>query len=259
MSDSVDSSPVDSSNDKPDYGWDGSPVMLALFLAVSFGLGGYLITVSNPFLKAAGFFFASCGLVMSLLAVVWVSYVKVGKFHRRDRMLSMVAWKGDEKVLDVGTGRGLLMIGAAKKLTRGKAVGIDIWNAGDMLNNSLANTKRNTELEHVGDRVEIRNEDARKLSFPDNSFDVVLSNLCIHNMPSEGRGRACREIARVLKPNGVAVVSDFLSSEYRRVFEAEGLTVTLEPSPLTEDCIPYLHRTLRAVKRSPPVALGSAA
>ena len=57
------------------------------------------------------------------------------------------------------------------------------------------------------------------------SFDVVLSNLCIHNIPDqEGRAQACREIARVLKPGGTALISDFiLTGFYEKVFAAAGL------------------------------------
>jgi predicted nicotinamide N-methyase len=40
------------------------------------------------------------------------------------------------QVLDVGTGRGLLLIAAAKKLSgSGRAVGIDIWKASDLSEN----------------------------------------------------------------------------------------------------------------------------
>jgi len=60
----------------------------------------------------------------------------------------------------------------------------------------------------------LRNDPAQQLSFPDNSFDVVLSNLCLHNIPKEReRDQACAEIVRVLKPGGRAVISDFIHTQ----------------------------------------------
>jgi len=154
-------------------------------------------------------------------------YGTYGKFRHRDRMISMVDWNGNENVLDVGTGLGLLLIGAAKRLTTGKAVGVDIWSSKDLSGNFAAATLRNAELEGVKDKVEVLSQDARTLSFPDNSFDVILSNLCIHNIPpKEGRVQACLEIARVLKPGGVALVSDFQKTEeYTEAFLSKGLDV----------------------------------
>jgi ubiquinone/menaquinone biosynthesis C-methylase UbiE len=142
-------------------------------------------------------------------------------------MISMIDWKGNEKVLDIGTGRGLLMIGAAKKLTLGKCIGIDIWDQDDMHGNAYQNTMRNAELEGVLEKVEVRNEDVRSMSFPNATFDVVLSNLCIHNIPTEeGREKACREISRVLKRNGTAIIADKShTKEYGEIFATEGLTV----------------------------------
>ena len=49
-----------------------------------------------------------------------VLYSKFMKFRHRDKMLGMVNWRGDERVLDVGTGAGLLLVRAAKKLNTGK-------------------------------------------------------------------------------------------------------------------------------------------
>jgi ubiquinone/menaquinone biosynthesis C-methylase UbiE len=62
---------------------------------------------------------------------------------------------------------------------------------------------------------------------PDGSFDVILSNLCLHNISARGeRDAACREIVRLLKPGGVAVISDFRhTGQYAKVFQAAGLTV----------------------------------
>ncbi|HTB22738.1 MAG TPA: class I SAM-dependent methyltransferase [bacterium] len=240
---------MEDSKGTPKYGWDGSPYRLGLFLAVTLGGASWLTASPGIFLRLAGYTLLLCGLLMCAEAAVWIFYVQRGKFLRRDRMLAMIDWTGDERVLDVGTGRGLLMIGAAKKLTRGTSVGIDIWSADDMLNNSHAATMRNAVLEGVLNRIEIKDEDARRMSFADASFDVVLSNLCIHNIPSkEGRDKACREIARVLKPGGVALISDLLFTDhYHRVFEEEGMAVTAVQPPFWEACFPG-QRILKAVK-----------
>jgi precorrin-6B methylase 2 len=75
-----------------------------------------------------------------------VIYGMIGKFTVRDLMLSKVAWKGGEMVSDIGTGTGPLINGAAKHLTTGKSIGIDIWRAEGLSNNTRANTLRNAEL-----------------------------------------------------------------------------------------------------------------
>ena len=41
----------------------------------------------------------------------------------------MIRWRGDEQVLDVGTGRGLMLIGTAQDVPAGLAIGIDIWSS----------------------------------------------------------------------------------------------------------------------------------
>jgi ubiquinone/menaquinone biosynthesis C-methylase UbiE len=149
-------------------------------------------------------------------------------FAHRDMMLNMLNWRGDERVLDVGTGRGLLLIGAARRLKTGTATGIDIWSTKDLSGNSLERTQANIDLEGVKNKVDLKGDDARKLSFPDASFDVILSNLCIHNIPAaEARAQACREIARVLKPGGTALISDFIhTGAYQKTFIACRLKVS---------------------------------
>jgi ubiquinone/menaquinone biosynthesis C-methylase UbiE len=144
-------------------------------------------------------------------------------------------------VLDVGTGRGLLLIGAAKRLTAGHAVGIDIWSTKDLSGNAIERTQANIEMEGVSGKVELRTEDASQMTFPDGSFDVVVSNLCIHNIPKQaGRDQACREFARVLRPGGMAVISDYrLTKKYAAVFA--GLSFTVEwRGPFWRDTFPPL-------------------
>jgi len=155
-----------------------------------------------------------------------------GKFRHRDRMLKYIEWTGKEQVLDVGTGKGLLMIGAAKKLTTGKCTGIDIWNAEDLSGNNLQNAMNNAIAEGVADKIEILNENAMEMSFADNTFNVILSNLVIHNIYNkEGRKKACNEIGRVLKPGGIAIISDFRHvKEYETNFKAVGFETLRHPA-----------------------------
>src|SRR5262249_47541419 len=168
------------------------------------------------------------GGVCVLEGILMLLYALWGKFRHRARMLSMITWRGDEQGLEVGTGRGLLVIGPARKLTSGKGIGLGVWSGKDLSGNSLERTQKNVVLEGMQDKVELKSEDARKLSFPDASFDVVLSNLCIHNIPdSAGRAQACREIARVLKPGGKAIISDFIRTGfYQKILTEAGLKVS---------------------------------
>jgi arsenite methyltransferase len=238
---------------KPDYGLDGSPVMLVELIAaeiIFFGIGGYLITFNSLIIKILASVLLLFGLLLGFLIVPFIIYEIGGKLRYRDRLLSMVNWKGNEVVLDVGAGRGLLMIGAAKKPDINKVVGIDIWRQEDMLDNTYKNTMRNAELEGVLEKIEVKNEDAQKLPFPASYFDVVLSNLCLHNIPlKEGRDMACREIARVLRPDGVAIISDILhAEEYAKIFKGEGLSAEVF-SVSFFDGFPFWYKIVKAVKK----------
>ena len=136
-----------------------------------------------------------------------------GKLIERDRLLDGLGLQGDEEVLDVGCGRGLLLIGAAKRLPAGRAVGIDVWSQVDQSDNRRSATLANAEAEGVGDRVEVVDGDMRALPFADASFDAVVSSLAIHNVAeSEGRERACFEIARVLRPGGRVAILDLAAT-----------------------------------------------
>lgn len=212
---------------KPDYGIDAPGVVRNLFvIGVLLLVLGFLFPVIK--IGPVIFLWKSGALVTGILCliegVLMVIYAKHGKFLHRDRMLRRVDWKGNESVLDVGTGRGLLMIGAAKKLTTGKSVGIDIWSTKDLSGNAMEKTLQNADLEGVRNKVEVQSGDASAMKFPDASFDVVVSNLCIHNIPTrEGRNQACREIVRVLKPGGKAIISDFIKTgDYVKAFNSAG-------------------------------------
>lgn len=217
--------PVTSS--KPDYGIDAPGVIRNLLVIgiVLLPLGWFVPKVQiGPITVVIGPVAILTGCVLIVEGILMTLYSKWGKFRHRDRMLEMVDWKGNESVLDVGTGRGLLMIGAARNLKTGKAVGIDIWSTQDLSGNRMERTLRNADLEGVREQIDVQNGDAMAMKFADASFDVVLSNLCIHNIRTKrGRNQACSEIVRVLKPGGRALISDFIhTGEYVKAFEATG-------------------------------------
>jgi SAM-dependent methyltransferase len=218
---------------KPDYGVDAPAVLRNLFLfgSVCLSAAGVIhapIHIGNVILSLHSMFLWT-GVALVVEGFLYLLYVKVGKMHHRDSMLAFHAWRGDEQVLDVGCGRGLLLIGAAKRLgSAGRATGIDIWSTVDMGGNAMAATQKNIELEGVADRCTLVSAGAQEMPFGDASFDVIVSNLCLHNIyDKETRQKALREIVRVLKPGGQALLSDYkLSSEYAKYLRGAGFEVT---------------------------------
>jgi ubiquinone/menaquinone biosynthesis C-methylase UbiE len=213
---------------KADYGVDAPKIirnllvigLLLLLISIFFPADLHL-----PFQVLLRIIFIAFGGFFVITGSLMFAYARFGKFRHRDRILNMHDWKGDEQVLDVGTGLGLLMIGAAKKLTTGKSYGIDIYNSKDLSGNTIEHTRENAALENVSAKVEILSENILKTTFGENSFDVVVSNLCLHNIEkAEEREQACREIRRILKPSGKVILSDFKNiAEYKRVFESLGM------------------------------------
>ncbi|MBV8785286.1 MAG: methyltransferase domain-containing protein, partial [Mycobacterium sp.] len=104
--------------------------------------------------------------------------------------------------------RGAVLLATAKRLPRGRAIGVDLWQA-DQTDNSQHATLQNAALENVADRIEVRTADMTDLPLPDGSVDVIVSNLAIHNIPTHaGRQQALDEAIRVLRPGGRLAIAD---------------------------------------------------
>ena len=175
---------------------------------------------------------ACAGLASLIFVGVMLWSSKVGKLRGRDGIIGALPWPGDDAVLDVGCGRGLLLIAAAKRLPDGRAVGVDIWDASDESGNRPEATLENARIEGVAERVEVVDGDARRLPFGDETFDVVLSSLVLHNIhaPSD-RQEALREMVRVLKEGGHLAILDVLhTGQYVRILKEEGAMWGVERS-----------------------------
>jgi SAM-dependent methyltransferase len=222
----------------PDYGIDAPGVVRNLSLVAAAGLLLTILIIAGVVPRVVtSHLHSGTDLQLGLLglgigpaigcgfaAAAMVYDSKIGKLHRREWLLDSVPWTGAEQVLDVGCGRGLLLIGAAKRLRTGTAFGIDLWQAEDLAGNSAEATLANAEAEGVRDRVRVETADMRRLPFPSETFDRVVTRAAIHNVSDQsGRAHAIREIARVLRPGGLAVIDDIRHlAEYNAVFGQNG-------------------------------------
>ena len=130
------------------YGVDGNyrlipaPVLFAgyllLCLAAAVLAGLWLLTGRT--LSGTG-----AAVVAFLLVAAGVNFRRFsrrGKFEVWARLLTGLGLRGDERVLDLGCGRGAVLLIAAKLVPGGSAVGVDIWRA-DQTGNSMQATLAN--------------------------------------------------------------------------------------------------------------------
>jgi SAM-dependent methyltransferase len=191
------------------YGLDSPGIIVTLV-----ALGAALLIVGRVVLFPWRWVAYSLGGYFLLGAAGMLYYSKVGKLALRDRLLDKIPWVGDERVLDVGCGRGLLTVGAARRLPRGSVVGLDVWHRSALSGNRADSVLENATIEGVQDRVQVKEGDARDLPFADSTFDVVVSNFVVHEMKNRlDRELMMRETARVLKPGGRVALVDFIFTD----------------------------------------------
>ncbi|MCH8050133.1 methyltransferase domain-containing protein [Patescibacteria group bacterium] len=142
---------------------------------------------------------------MNLLApfydiLVW--FVAFGKAKAmREETLELAQIKLGDRVLDVGCGTGDLIL-AAKAHTgpAGKVIGID--GSPKMINVAQRKAaKANVKVVFQVGLIE-------KTTFPDQTFDVVLSSLMMHHLTDNLKCQGFAEVYRVLKPNGRFMIVD---------------------------------------------------
>lgn len=211
------------------YGVDAPPVLVGLLSAAVLLAA---VAIGTAFL--AGWW----ALIPALLALyftasglLYLHTTKRGKFAVWRDVLDTLPLTGDEHALDLGCGRGAVLIAVARRLPSGKATGADLWRSIDQSGNAPEVAQANAEAEGVADRIALDTADMTALPYPDGSFDLVVSSLAIHNIhPVAGRLTAVDEALRVLRPGGHLVIADISAvPAYAKHLTTRGLTPAVRP------------------------------
>jgi ubiquinone/menaquinone biosynthesis C-methylase UbiE len=133
-----------------------------------------------------------------------------GTFRKlRQRTINLACIQPGEQVLDVGCGTGTLAMEAARRVGRaGRVAGVDPGTQ------QIARARAKAARRNIPVAFQIGV--IEQLPFPDQTFDVVFSTLMLHHLPAPLKRQGLAEIARVLKPGGRLVITDFTHKQDRQ-------------------------------------------
>lgn len=132
----------------------------------------------------------------NLLRTNWLKRESDPAFLRRAKnILDNLEILGDERVLDLGCGRGFYLKVLSSYWSDLKLYGVD-------LNQDYLKTAKEILK---GRRVQLIKADATKLPFSDNFFDRIIASEILEHIKDDQK--ALSEIYRVLKPNGIVMMT----------------------------------------------------
>src|SRR5262249_57851946 len=151
---------------KATYGIDGCAITVPVLASLQVGPAAMTVWALRRKRRSLG---ALAGAAWLAAAGVFGSYLYStlrGKFLIWARLLDDLHLHGDEDLLDVGCGRGAVLLAAARRLPEGRAVGADLWRRRDQTGNTRAAAERNAGAEGVAGRVDFLDADARAIPCP---------------------------------------------------------------------------------------------
>ena len=114
-------------------------------------------------------------------------------------------------LLDIGCGKGFMLHDLAALIPGITVKGVDVSRYA--IENAIDDMKPHVQV-----------ADAKKLPFPDKSFDVVISINTVHNLERAECGQALREIERVARKGAFVTMDAYHDDEERRRMHAWNLT-----------------------------------
>lgn len=106
------------------------------------------------------------------------------------------------KVLDAGTGTARIPILICQLCPQWQVIGIDLAQS------MLQLGSKNVEQAGLQQQITLEWVDAKQLPYPDEQFDLVISNSLVHHLPDPLP--FLQELRRVLKPNGGIFIRDLI-------------------------------------------------
>jgi len=164
--------------------------------------------------------------LISLFSISIFAYYLIIQFKKQflekrgtllKKIIEIADLKGDENVLDIGTGSGFLAIGLSNYLKNGKTIGLDKYSIKSVnlktqiattiktnfIGNTLKNAKENAKIENVANKCKfIESDITNPLDFKDEYFDIIVSSQLIYCINKNNRHSVFQEIDRILKKNG---------------------------------------------------------
>jgi ubiquinone/menaquinone biosynthesis C-methylase UbiE len=220
------------------------------------------------------FFFALHFIGISIMIMLFISIVLISiigysfviRFKKQflkkreallKRIIELADIKGDEKILDIGTGSGFLAVGLSKYLKGGKTIGLDRYSLKsknlrshiidviktNFFGNTMKNAKDNLEIENVSDKCSFIEADITEpIDFNDRYFDIIVSSQLLYCITKEKRTNVFKEIDRILKKGGKIIFFESKSfinwniAEAKDYFEKKGYKIKIIPSNEFKTC-----------------------
>ncbi len=127
------------------------------------------------------------------------------------------------KVLDIGTGTAQIPIILADLRPKWHITAIDLARS------MLTIAEKSIREKNKSSQITLQLIDGKKMPYPDNSFDLVISNSLIHHIPEPLR--LLKEINRVIRPSGVVLLRDLFRPESENDIEKIVKEANLDYSP----------------------------
>lgn len=149
--------------------------------------------------------------IFDLTAENYAEIVPACRFCQFLTLMHELDLNGDEKILDVGCGPGVLTVEIAKRLKAGCITGLD-------LSDNMLRLAEKLAKEHLVENVRFEKGDALNLHFPKETFDVVISTSVFHWVKDPKK--FLLELHRVLKKGGKLGLTSRGPDSYREFWHA---------------------------------------